>query len=140
MAPETASTALVSVVHPLDPETRMTAVGAEHADRRRTCEACGVEHPDGRTVRIAVDDLALDLRLCPQHAVSAREHLLDWLILRKDEAALGHDRRTSDRTLTTQVRAWAVARGYPVAKTGSVSRQLIELYRGSHAGRGSATP
>lgn len=100
-------------------------------DRRRHCDACGV---DGRLTRVSVDGGGPTLQslLCTEHAGKLVRVLSDCLKqMRAEHAAptMLNGRRLRDGEALEVIREWARAEGYPVSTRGSVSRSILDAYR-----------
>ena len=100
-------------------------------DRRRHCDACGV---DGRLTRVSIDGggPSLQALLCSDHAGKAVRVLSECLKqMRAENVQPGMltGRRLRDGEALDVIREWARGKGYPVSKQGSVSQSILDAYR-----------
>jgi hypothetical protein len=112
-------------VHPIDDRVM------QPEDRRRHCDACGV---DGRLTRVSIDGggPSLQALLCTEHAGQLVRALSDCLKQMQAEhaaPAMLNGRRLRDGEALDVIREWARAGGYPVSKQGSVSQGILDAYR-----------
>lgn len=113
-------------IHPLDAQGMR-----EPQDRRRHCDACGVDSGLTR-VSVAGGEVGLEALLCAQHASTLVGVMSDCVTrMRAASAAptLLQGRRLRDGEALDVIRAWAKASGYPVSKQGSVSQSILDAYR-----------
>ena len=126
---------------PPTPGRRPGRDGTADEPRRVTCGVC--HNPDATTTPVVISsgDLTVTIPLCDDDAAGLMNSIDTWraAAAATATAVAAKGRRLHEGEAVTVIREWAVAQGYPVAKSGSLSQPVIAAYRRAHTQTGTDT-